>query len=423
VTGLPNGWRRLTPSAVVAGERSAITIGPFGSNLKTVDYRASGVPLVFVRDIRQATFDRPSHYVTPEKAAQLGSHVAEPGDVLITKMGDPPGDATVYTGRVPAVITADCIRMRVPAPHSPRYVAYALSAPSVREQIDHITRGVAQRKISLARFRSGVTIPLAPPSEQRRIVDILEDHLSRLDAADDYLDAAQRRLEAIEQVTLERLTAIGVEHQLGEVAAIQGGIQKQVKRRPVLNTFPFLRVANVTSTGLDLSEVHRIELFAGELARYRLLDGDLLVVEGNGSPSQIGRAATWDGSIKDCVHQNHLIRVRPAPGLLPEYLEAAWNAAGNRRALTALASSTSGLYTLSVSKLQTLTIRVPSPEVQARVAVEVRSIRDARSALDKAVADARQRAGALRRSLLAAAFSGRLTGRVSDMDLAEELVS
>jgi hypothetical protein len=57
---------------------------------------------------------------------------------------------------------------------------------------------------------------------------------------------------------------------LDEVADIQGGIQKQAKRRPILNKYPFLRVANVTRGHLDLSEVHEVELFEGELERYRL---------------------------------------------------------------------------------------------------------------------------------------------------------
>src|SRR5664279_5036178 len=107
---------------------------------------------------------------------------------------------------------------------------------------------------------------------------------------------------------------------LDEVADIQGGIQKQAKRRPVNNRYPFLRVANVLRGKLVLNDVHEVELFNGELDRHRLQAGDLLVVEGNGSPDQIGRAAIWDGSIANCVHQNHLIRVRPSSKILPKYL-------------------------------------------------------------------------------------------------------
>jgi type I restriction enzyme S subunit len=167
-------------------------------------------------------------------------------------------------------------------------------------------------------------------------------------------------------------------------------------------------VANVTARGLDLGEVHRIELFDGELDRLRLEPGDLLVVEGNGSASQIGRAALWDGSIEDCVHQNHLIRVRPGPNLLPEYLEAVWNSPENRRRLTDAASSSSGLHTLSVSKLKGINIPLPGLARQSTIVARVRDQRAKQERLAVALREAMLRNAALRRSLLATAFSGRL---------------
>ncbi|WUA12292.1 restriction endonuclease subunit S [Nocardia sp. NBC_01377] len=154
---------------------------------------------------------------------------------------------------------------------------------------------------------------------------------------------------------------------LGDLAAIQGGIQKQPKRTAKHNPHPFLRVANVTARGLDLEDIHLIELFDLELDRYRLQKGDLLVVEGNGSASQIGRAAIWDGSIKDAVHQNHLIRVRPNERLDSRYLSLVWNSPSIRQELTMVSSSTSGLHTLSVSKVKRIHIPLPSIDEQHRL--------------------------------------------------------
>ena len=112
---------------------------------------------------------------------------------------------------------------------------------------------------------------------------------------------------------------------VGQVSEVQGGIQKQPKRTPVANVFPFLRVANVLRGVLDLEEVHQIEVFSGELDKLKLLLGDLLIVEGNGSPSQIGRMAIWKGEIENCVHQNHIIRARVADRIVPQYIETYWN--------------------------------------------------------------------------------------------------
>ncbi|WP_278045817.1 restriction endonuclease subunit S [Streptomyces sp. BK022] len=154
---------------------------------------------------------------------------------------------------------------------------------------------------------------------------------------------------------------------LDEIAEVQGGIQKQQKRRPVDNKFPFLRVANVGSGSLDLREVHEVELFDGELERFVLRPGDLLVVEGNGSVSQLGRAARWGGEIENCVHQNHLIRVRPGPAISAKFLELLWNSPEVSAQLRSVAASTSGLHTLSTAKLKRVSIPLPPLEEQRRI--------------------------------------------------------
>lgn len=169
---------------------------------------------------------------------------------------------------------------------------------------------------------------------------------------------------------------------LDEIAEVQGGIQKQQKRRPVDNKFPFLRVANVASGSLDLQDVHEIELFDGELERFALRPGDLLVVEGNGSVSQLGRAARWNGEIENCVHQNHLIRVRPGPAVSAKFLELLWNSPVVSEQLRSVAASTSGLHTLSTAKLKRVSIALPPLEEQQRI---VAALDEQLSRLDAAV--------------------------------------
>lgn len=179
---------------------------------------------------------------------------------------------------------------------------------------------------------------------------------------------------------------------LDQVCDVNGGIQKQAKRRPVENKFPFLRVANVGRGTLDLSEVHEVELFDGEIERFRLKAGDLLVVEGNGSPDQIGRAATWKGAIPDAVHQNHLIRVRPTAAIDPKFLELLWNSPLVALQLMSVAQSSSGLYTLSTAKLKRVQLALPPLTEQHRI---VEALEEQLSRLDAAAASVEQ---GLRRS-------------------------
>ena len=209
---------------------------------------------------------------------------------------------------------------------------------------------------------------------------------------------------------------------LAQVTDIQGGIQKQPKRTPAQNAFPFLRVANVLRGNLDLEEVHKIELFSGELEKLRLSTGDLLIVEGNGSPSQIGRMAIWKGDIEDCVHQNHIIRARSYREIVPQYIEYYWNSPIGASEVSKVASSTSGLYTLSVSKVSDLTIPLPPLAEQRRIVAEVERRLSVVQQAEATVEASLARAERLRQSILKQAFSGKLVPQDPDDEPASVLL-
>ena len=159
---------------------------------------------------------------------------------------------------------------------------------------------------------------------------------------------------------------------------------------------------------LDLGEVHQIELFPGELEKLRLIPGDLLIVEGNGSPSQIGRMAIWKGDMEDCVHQNHIIRARLVGELSSQYAETYWNSPTGASEVSKVASSTSGLYTLSVSKVSVLPIPLPPLTEQWRIVAGVERRLSVVQQVEATVETSLAQAERLRQSILKQAFSGKL---------------
>ncbi|MEU9920887.1 restriction endonuclease subunit S [Streptomyces griseoluteus] len=298
----------------------------------------------------------------------------------------------------------------------PHYLLHFLRGEAIRGAFVEHSRGVGIHHIGSARLAAW-SVPVPPLEEQRRIVAVLDEQLSRVDAAVRAVQQGQTRSAQLWASILHQMTegalSPGVQRPVAwkradQVAVVQGGIQKQARRRPVNNKFPFLRVANVPRGHLALDEVHEVELFDGELDRYRLKVGDLLVVEGNGSPDQVGRAATWNGEIENCVHQNHLIRVRPGKEIRAEFLELAWNSPKVAQQLKRVASSTSGLYTLSTAKVKSVEIPVPSLDEQDALLEAVRQWRTKQLLADAAQHSALVRAAALRGSLLVEAFAGRL---------------
>ena len=198
---LPHTWKWVSPDEIADDSQNSIGIGPFGSNLKKSDYTIRGVRLIFVRDIRAERFDdENARYISPQKAQELSRHVVLGGDLLITKMGDPPGDTAIYPkGSESAIITADCIKLRpIRELADTLYLKYAIRSPVVVEQIKNITQGIAQQKVSLGRFRQ-IGIPLAPIEEQKQIVFDIETAFAAFDKIAMEAECAENALDRLEE--------------------------------------------------------------------------------------------------------------------------------------------------------------------------------------------------------------------------------
>lgn len=135
----------------------------------------------------------------------MRAHRVEAGDLLITKMGDPPGDVCIYPAhRPPAIITADCIKFRLAQDiASSQFFAYAIESDLVQKQILGITKGVAQLKVSLGRFGS-IALPLPPITEQHRVIAEVDRRLSLRDEIEAQVEANLIRSSNLRQAVLHR---------------------------------------------------------------------------------------------------------------------------------------------------------------------------------------------------------------------------
>lgn len=171
----PKGWPLRRIEDVADDARGSMVIGPFGSDLKVSDYKPSGHPVIFVRDVQEMGFSWVSGVcVDDEKFERLAAHQVTPGDVVITKMGTPPGIAAVYPpGMASGVVTADIIRIRADASRTrSEYVAAVLNSAWVRPQMKRITEGITRPKVTLGGFRL-LLVPVPPLEEQARWAQLL----------------------------------------------------------------------------------------------------------------------------------------------------------------------------------------------------------------------------------------------------------
>ncbi len=195
---------------------------------------------------------------------------------------------------------------------------------------------------------------------------------------------------------------------LNDISEVCGGLTKNQKRLRLPRKMKYLRVANVYADKIICDEVREIGVTDVELMTNGLQPGDLLVVEGNGSISQIGRVAMWNGQLPHCGHQNHLIRVRLLRSFSPRFVLQFLLSPIGRDLIVKEASSTSGLHTLSISKVSNLVVPVASlMETSALIS----KLDETLSSIDKTIEDINAILGsseALRQSILKEAFSGQL---------------
>lgn len=405
--GVAPGWGRVR-----VGEVAAITNGAaFSSTHFNLDRR--GLPLIRIRDIRS------NETATWYDGGWEPIHLVEPGALLVGMDGD--FNAAIWRGPV-GLLNQRVLRIRVDERvYDARFFFYALQG-----YLDAIWKATSSTTVKHLSSRSVADIPLPfpPVDEQRRIVDILEDHLSRLDAATDGLRLASSRLrtlvevDAISIVRGQEIKASVASPRLEEIALVGTGA---TPRRGVSEYWEGGEIPWVTSGELSQGLIGgSAQLITAKALRETSVKlwpaGTLLIAmygEGKtrGTVGELGIAATTNQACAAVVLRNDAPIVRDWVRLVLEsrYDEMRRTASGGVQP------------NLNLSHFRAMTVPIPGEAAMGDLLARHRELQSASQLAQMAVSGAIVRAASLRRALLSAAFSGQLTGRSSDLDLAEEL--
>lgn len=151
--------------------------------------------------------------------------------------------------------------------------------------------------------------------------------------------------------------------------------------------------------------------------------GDILVQRSN-TPELVGTAARYDGPEHWAIFPDLLIRLRPDESMIDgRFLVAALRSEKVHRTLRSRAKGLAGsMPKIDQRSIAQTTVPVPSRTRQREAVEQVKAIEESAAAAVAAIARQRLRSAGLRRSLLAAVFSGRLTGSASELPKAEEMI-
>ncbi|OUP56007.1 restriction endonuclease subunit S [Pseudoflavonifractor sp. An184] len=277
---------------------------------------------------------------------------------------------------------------------------------------DLVKQGVggAQPNISQTILKKLIVSYPVNRAEQLRIVARIEELFSKLDASVAELKTAKEKLKVYRQAVYSSVYDKLCDLQpITSFFEITGGLTKNSRRNELSLQMPYLRVANVYYNHLDLSEIKEIGVTEQEVDRCLLEKNDLLFVEGNGSKTQIGRVAIWNGQIPNCLHQNHIVKGRPLGNMLSEYALYYLISNEGRKQIVNIAKSTSGLYTLSTNKIKGLRVPYCDLNAQKRILDDIKEKLSVYDSIEQTIDTSLQQAEALRQSILKQAFEGRLS--------------
>ncbi|MEU3780249.1 restriction endonuclease subunit S [Streptomyces sp900129855] len=339
--------------------------------------------------------------------------------------------------------------LRVQAPVADwRYICHYLNSFNY----EGYANGTTRLKLTKSAMVS-IPIALPPLEEQYRIVEALEEQLSRLDQAKASVSMAQIRADSLTDVLVERavrgsvgeLERHGLGASLDEIrAATRGKAGKRWKptspvRLPEMEVpeqwtlvslgdlswdhgygtsmkceyggagAAVLRIPNVQRGFIDIGDIkHALDADA-DLAEFYVQTGDILFVRTNGSPALIGRAGVVERDM-EVAFASYLIRFRINTEFVdPWWVQLVTRSRTWRRHIERIAASSAGQYNLNAKRLAELPIPLPALSVQREVLDRLNSELSWIGRLQSVTENVFRRSERLRARILDEAFYGRLS--------------
>ncbi|MDT0395846.1 MULTISPECIES: restriction endonuclease subunit S [Streptomyces] len=270
----------------------------------------------------------------------------------------------------------------------PGYLEIVLRSATVRRAVQAGARGTSESMVKIsASLVEDLRIPLPPLPEQRDIVAANEAFERRIGALERTLAKVETAESALSADALGQVGAAGP--RLDSVATVAAGVT--LGSEPVGDgtiELPYLRVANVLDGRIDTTDVKTVRIVKTQYERYALRKGDLLLTEG-GDLDKLGRGAVWDGRIDECLHQNHVFRVRCGEQMLPDFLALYTASPEGRAYFQRVGKQTTNLASINSTQVKQMPVPVPAVEEQRRLLGPVYAARERAAVLQRQIAKLR----------------------------------
>ena len=384
----PADWTVKPLEKIALQEKGSIVDGPFGSNLKTSDYVASGIPVLQGKNITNDKFKWfDVRYITETKAEELRRSSVRVGDILIVKIGSVGYSAIVddLQGYEYAIIPANLLKISVnEKAFSTSFLHQYLTSPEGRKRLIDAASTTAQPALSLATVKQ-FSIPIPPLPEQQKIATILS-------SVDDVIEKTRVQIDKLKDLKtgmMQELLTKGIGHTefkdspVGRIPAswdvqllhdvcerVCVGFVGTCERHYRASGVPMIRTGNLKDGKLDLTGVrHVTDEFHKKEKKSQLKAGDLLIARhgSHGSaclvPENLGEA--------NCLN---VVIVRPSQTLaMPLFLKYVFNS-GAMKASFGAKSEGSTQSVISTTEIAKTAFPIPSIAEQRQISAALSTI-------------------------------------------------
>lgn len=389
--------------------KNAIVDGPFGSNLKTIHYRTSGIPIITSGYVTSGVFSAKSYlYVEEEKFRQEIRSMVQGGDIVMAKIGANCGASAILPKDHPvSILSGNALKISIDEKTScTKYVWYFLDWLYRNNKLAPITSTGAQPAISIPSLKK-LLINAPTKEEQQKIADIL----STWDSSE---NVAERNLK------LKKLYQLGLQEKLlnknmikevtlGEIGAPYGGLNGKTKEDFNGVGAPYVPYKNIfQNTRVDCRMFEKVRIDKGE-KQNEVKYGDILFTTSSETAEEVGMSSVVLDQISG-VYLNSFCfgyRLNDFKTLLPEYARFLFHGLKFREEMYKLAQGYTR-YNISKTKVMDICIKVPSIAVQEKTARLFAAMEDEVSLLAKQIGKVRDQ----KRALLQKLLTGKITVKI-----------
>jgi len=203
VGALPEDWEPTSIECLTNG-KYGIVDGPFGSNLKTIHYRKSGIPIISSGCVTEGKFNADDYlYVDENKFKQEIRSAVKGGDIVMAKIGARCGASAILPrNHQLSILSGNALKISIDEKkYSIFYVWQILWNLYVKGDLERLRTTGAQPAISMSALKK-LRVPLPPTkAEQEAIAEALSD----ADALIESLDQLLARKRQLKQGVMEEL--------------------------------------------------------------------------------------------------------------------------------------------------------------------------------------------------------------------------